>query len=60
MSLALSHAPPQLDSCAGPLQFSKNEDFDEYPRQREADRAMLHQAGCAAVFEPASLYASRE
>ena len=42
------------------LQFAKNEDFDKYPRQREADRAMLRAAGCHATFEPESLYVSRE
>mmetsp|Transcript_6539 Transcript_6539/g.18859 ORF Transcript_6539/g.18859 Transcript_6539/m.18859 type:complete len:309 (-) Transcript_6539:2079-3005(-) len=41
-----------------PTQFAQNEDFDEYPRQREADRKMLQDAGCSAVFEPPSLYAS--
>lgn len=42
------------------VQFAKNEDFDQYPRQREADRRMLLAAGCHATFEPASLYISCE
>ena len=51
---------PNVTIPARGPQFSMNEDFDDYPRQRAADRAMLQQAGCAAVFEPDSLYASRE
>jgi len=39
-----------------PTQFSANEDFDVYPRNPEGDRRALQDAGCAAVFEPASLY----
>lgn len=46
--------------CLRLPQFAKNEDFDQYPRQRQADRRMLQAAGCDAVFEPASLYFSRE
>ncbi len=46
--------------CLHLPQFAKNEDFDQYPRQRQADRRMLQAAGCDAVFEPASLYFSRE
>lgn len=41
-----------------PTQFSANEDFDVYPRNPEGDRKSLQDAGCAAVFEPTSLYVS--
>ncbi|GBF96254.1 hypothetical protein Rsub_08799 [Raphidocelis subcapitata] len=39
-----------------PTQFSANEDFDVYPRDPEADRRKLLEAGCSVVFEPESLY----
>lgn len=53
-------APSDLsDCCLRCAQFSKNEDFDKYPHQRQKDRHMLQEAGCAAVFEPSSLYFSR-
>lgn len=39
-----------------PTQFSKNEDFDVYPRQPEEDRAALEAGGCDAIFEPLRLY----
>ncbi|KAI8475061.1 MAG: hypothetical protein J3K34DRAFT_405940 [Monoraphidium minutum] len=39
-----------------PTQFSANEDFDVYPRNPDSDRRKLQEAGCAAVFEPESLY----
>ena len=39
-----------------PTQFSRNEDFGVYPRSTDSDLAMLHAAGCAAVFMPRSLY----
>jgi pantoate--beta-alanine ligase len=35
-----------------PLQFSANEDLEKYPRQMEADQAMLRNAGCDLVFAP--------
>ena len=35
-----------------PLQFAPGEDFDEYPRQNEADAALLKARGCDAVFMP--------
>ncbi|DBA98444.1 TPA: hypothetical protein ACH3X3_012448 [Trebouxia sp. C0006] len=41
-----------------PTQFSRNEDFGVYPKAREEDHRKLLAAGCAAVFEPASLYHS--
>lgn len=37
-------------------QFSVNEDFGQYPRERASDLAKLSHAGVDAVFEPASLY----
>lgn len=39
-----------------PTQFSKNEDFGVYPKAREEDHRKLTEMGCAAVFEPSSLY----
>ncbi|KAL4855020.1 Pantoate--beta-alanine ligase [Chlorella vulgaris] len=39
-----------------PTQFSKNEDFGVYPRSEAEDLRKLAEAGCAAVFMPASLY----
>lgn len=36
-----------------PLQFGPTEDFDRYPRDLEADRALLAPHGVAAVFAPA-------
>jgi pantoate--beta-alanine ligase len=40
------------------LQFLPHEDFDQYPRTFEADRAALEQAGCDVLFAPgeADLY----
>ena len=38
------------------MQFSKDEDFDKYPRSNDADIAMLTAVGVDAVFEPSSLY----
>ncbi len=35
-----------------PTQFGPGEDYHRYPRPREADLAMLEQAGVAAVFLP--------
>ncbi len=35
-----------------PLQFSPNEDFDDYPRQFDADMELCESAGVAAVFNP--------
>ncbi|MBF0603580.1 MAG: pantoate--beta-alanine ligase [Nitrospirae bacterium] len=35
-----------------PSQFGPKEDFDRYPRVLEADREMLAQAGCHALFHP--------
>lgn len=41
-----------------PLQFAPNEDFQQYPRTLEADRALCEQAGVDAIFAPdaAELY----
>lgn len=41
-----------------PSQFGPQEDFDRYPRVPEADREMLTQVGCHALFYPdvASVY----
>lgn len=35
-----------------PRQFGANEDFGRYPRQEEADAALLAGAGCALLFAP--------
>lgn len=50
---------PDVLKAASPFrhpQFSKNEDFGQYPRDRAADLAKLTQAGVNALFEPTSLY----
>ncbi|MCB1062345.1 MAG: pantoate--beta-alanine ligase [Verrucomicrobiae bacterium] len=43
-----------------PTQFAPHEDFDSYPRQAEADLAMLEARGCDVVVVPerGALYAS--
>ncbi|GMH35865.1 hypothetical protein BSKO_03733 [Bryopsis sp. KO-2023] len=57
IKLAREHADIVVASIyINPLQFSANEDFDEYPRDAEGDRQKLEEAGCAMVFEPKSLY----
>lgn len=35
-----------------PAQFGANEDYDRYPRQEEADAAVLRAAGCDLLFAP--------
>ena len=35
-----------------PTQFGPNEDFDKYPRQKQADAALLADAGCGLLFAP--------
>jgi pantoate--beta-alanine ligase len=35
-----------------PAQFGPHEDFNRYPRQPEADAAMLEEAGCGLLFLP--------
>lgn len=37
-----------------PMQFGPNEDFTRYPRTLAADMTLLTQAGCDAVFTPAT------
>ncbi|MEW5302415.1 MAG: hypothetical protein WDW36_005205 [Sanguina aurantia] len=56
---ALQHADVVVASIyVNPTQFSKNEDFDVYPRSVDKDREQLRIAGAKAVFEPTSLYTS--
>ena len=35
-----------------PTQFGPNEDFDHYPRTLEADKALLEEVGCDALYLP--------
>jgi pantoate ligase / CMP/dCMP kinase len=37
-----------------PLQFAPNEDFQQYPRDLEADRALCEAAGVDVIFAPAA------
>lgn len=61
IDIAKQHADVVVASIyVNPTQFSKNEDFDVYPRQVQEDRSKLESRGCHAVFEPASLYAKVE
>ncbi|HEX4497190.1 MAG TPA: pantoate--beta-alanine ligase [Thermoanaerobaculia bacterium] len=52
--LARAHASRVVASVfVNPTQFGPNEDFSRYPRQPEADAAMLAEAGCDLTFLPA-------
>ena len=51
--LAREHASKVVASVfVNPTQFGPNEDFNRYPRQPEADAAMLETAGCDLLFLP--------
>ena len=59
----IAEARRQADRVAAtifvnPLQFGAGEDLDRYPRQEEADAAMLREAGCDLLWLPtaAQLY----
>jgi pantoate--beta-alanine ligase len=45
-------APVVTSIFVNRLQFSPNEDFDQYPRTFERDCALLREVGCDAVFAP--------
>ncbi|HST27305.1 MAG TPA: pantoate--beta-alanine ligase [Rudaea sp.] len=53
IELAHAHADKIVASVfVNPTQFGPNEDFANYPRTLEADRASLSEHGCDALFAP--------
>ena len=53
IKLAKLHGDPVICSIfVNPLQFSKNEDFDKYPRSVESDILKLEKEGIYVVFIP--------
>ncbi|MFQ3666087.1 MAG: pantoate--beta-alanine ligase [Sphingomonadaceae bacterium] len=51
--MARAHAGFVVASVfVNPKQFGANEDFDRYPRNEEADAALLASAGCDLLFAP--------
>lgn len=52
-----SKAENSLTACSifvNPSQFNDPRDFDRYPRQHEADTALLESAGCDFLFSPSA------
>jgi pantoate--beta-alanine ligase len=50
---ARSHADSVIATIfVNPLQFGESEDLDRYPRQEQADIALLQQAGCDLLWIP--------
>jgi len=57
IATAKGHADVVVASIyVNPTQFDKADDLAAYPRESEADRALLAGAGCDAVFEPTAMY----
>ena len=53
VKLASSHADSVVASIfVNPLQFSPDEDFDQYPRDEVTDRKLLESAGVKLLFAP--------
>ena len=41
-----------LSVFVNPAQFAPNEDYDQYPRTFDADRAMAQELGMTAIYAP--------
>jgi pantoate--beta-alanine ligase len=53
LTIARRHCPRVIATIfVNPLQFGPQEDFARYPRQEQADRTMLAQAGCDLLYAP--------
>lgn len=51
---AAADGPAIASIFVNPTQFAPNEDYRTYPRSEESDLRLLREAGCAAVFLPAT------